>query len=163
MATYAYNPSSEEQRKVDCRTSLALLRWQVSGEKPKTPKASTCCTHAQTHTHVHSQTCTHIYVQKYACTHICTHTLSLSWIWHHHLQFQASCRCLRIHPPSKGGGYNWIAPQCRGSVSSRVAEGSLANCSVYSAREDTGVREGALWHTPCADSRPRKGTGCKHL
>lgn len=78
--------------------------------------------------------------------------LLVNRIWCH-LQFQAYCQCLGRQPPplSEGDGYNWTAPPCGGSVSSKVTEGDLADCSVsptqWELEEDTPGLERALLHT----------------
>lgn len=68
---------------------------------------------------------------EHACARVHMNALLVNRIWCHP-QFQAYCQCLGRQPPplSEGDGYNWIAPTCGGSVSSKVTEGDLADCSV---------------------------------
>lgn len=84
-----------------------------------------------TYTHIHGLTGTHAHTCPFTCTCVSSHTQLVSRIWCH-LQFQAHYQCLERHPlpPREEGGYNWTAPQCGRSVSSKVPEGNLADCSV---------------------------------
>lgn len=106
---------------------------------------------------------------EHACARVHMNALLVNRIWCHP-QFQAYCQCLGRQPPplSEGDGYNWIAPPCGGSVSSKVTEGDLADClcpprSGSWRRTLQGWREPCCTQHPCADSRPRKVRGCKHL